>query len=136
MYESSTAHLSPQTGLIPALNSWEMYLNDQGRSLNTVKAFLSDVRLLTQVLPPDRTLGDITTGDRTNLGDFKKLPDFGASLDNLLINRFQGFIRQFKRKFILYLSPDPVITANFDLLKGIQHICFHHDQTVDAIQHD
>jgi len=32
MYESSTAHLTPQTGLIPALNAWEMYLNDQGRS--------------------------------------------------------------------------------------------------------
>ena len=63
MSESSTAHLTPQTGLIPALNAWEIYLNDQGRSLNTVKAFLSDVRLLTQVLPPDRTLGAITTSD-------------------------------------------------------------------------
>ena len=66
MYESSTAHLSPQTGLIPALNAWEMYLNDQGRSLNTIKAFLSDVRLLTQVLPPDRTLGSISTSDLNN----------------------------------------------------------------------
>jgi len=63
MYESSTAHLTPQTGLVPALNAWEIYLNDQGRSLNTVKAFLSDVRLLTQVLPPERTLGAITTSD-------------------------------------------------------------------------
>jgi len=66
MSETSTAHLSPQTGLVPALNAWEMYLNDQGRSLNTVKAFLSDVRLLTQVLPPDRTLGAITTNDLNN----------------------------------------------------------------------
>jgi integrase/recombinase XerD len=38
-----------------------MYLNDQGRSPNTVKAFLSDVRILTQFLPPDQTLGTITT---------------------------------------------------------------------------
>jgi site-specific recombinase XerD len=67
MSESSTAHITPQTGLIPALNAWEMYLNDQGRSLNTIKAFLSDVRLLTQVLPPDATLGAITT---SNLNDF------------------------------------------------------------------
>lgn len=67
MSESSTAHITPQTGLIPALNVWEMYLNDQGRSLNTIKAFLSDVRLLTQVLPPDTTLGAITTN---NLNDF------------------------------------------------------------------
>jgi len=52
MSETSTAHLSPQTGLVPALNAWEMYLNDQGRSLNTVKAFLSDVRLLTRCYRP------------------------------------------------------------------------------------
>ena len=67
MPESPTAYLSAQTGLIPAINAWEFYLNDQGRSHNTVKAFLSDVRLLTQVLPPDRTLGAITTND---LNDF------------------------------------------------------------------
>ena len=60
---SSTAHLSAQTALIPAINAWEIYLNDQGRSPNTVKAFLSDVRLLTNFLPPDRTLGAITTND-------------------------------------------------------------------------
>jgi len=63
MSESSTAHLTAQTGLIPAINAWEYYLNDRGRSHNTVKAFLSDIRLLTQVLPPDRTLGSITTND-------------------------------------------------------------------------
>lgn len=62
----TTAHLSPQTGLIPALNAWEIFLYDQGRSPNTVKAFLSDVRLLTEHLPPDRTLGAITTVDLNN----------------------------------------------------------------------
>jgi integrase/recombinase XerD len=54
---------SEQTSLTPAINAWEYFLNDQGRSPNTVKAFLSDVRLLTQALPPDRTLGSITTSD-------------------------------------------------------------------------
>jgi integrase/recombinase XerD len=47
----------------PALNSWEVYLFDQGRSPNTVKAFLSDVRLLNQFLPADRALGGISTDD-------------------------------------------------------------------------
>lgn len=61
--ESSTAHLTPQSLLPPAIKAWEMYLNDQGRSPNTVKAFLSDVRILTQFLPADRTLGAITTED-------------------------------------------------------------------------
>jgi len=60
---SSTAHLTAQTALIPAINAWEIYLNDQGRSPNTIKAFLSDVRLLTNFLPPDRSLGAITTND-------------------------------------------------------------------------
>jgi len=60
---SSTAHLTAQTALIPAINAWEIYLNDQGRSPNTIKAFLSDVRLLTNFLPPDRSLGAITTNE-------------------------------------------------------------------------
>lgn len=63
MTTESTAHLTPQTSLAPAIRAWEMYLNDQGRSPNTIKAFLSDVRLLTQFLPPDRTLDSITTSE-------------------------------------------------------------------------
>jgi integrase/recombinase XerD len=62
----STAHLTAQTGLIPAINAWEIFLNDQGCSPNTVKAFRSDVKLLTEALPLDRTLGAITTSDLNN----------------------------------------------------------------------
>jgi integrase/recombinase XerD len=57
------AHVTSQTNLAPALKAWEMFLNDQGRSPNTVKAFLSDVRLLMEFLPPDVTLGAISTND-------------------------------------------------------------------------
>jgi integrase/recombinase XerD len=57
------AHLTTQSGLATALNAWEMYLYDQGRSPNTVKAFQSDVRLLMAYLPPDRVLGAVTTAD-------------------------------------------------------------------------
>ena len=57
------AHITSQTNLPPAIKAWEMYLNDQGRSLNTIKAFLSDVRLLTEFLPLDATIGSITTND-------------------------------------------------------------------------
>jgi site-specific recombinase XerD len=63
MPDSSIGHLSDQTNLISAINAWEYYLNDQGRSHNTIKAFLSDVRLLTQALPADQILGSITTND-------------------------------------------------------------------------
>src|SRR5574338_46524 len=57
------AHITSETNLAPAFKAWEMYLNDQGRSPNTVKAFLSDVRLLMEYLPTDATLGSIGTND-------------------------------------------------------------------------
>jgi site-specific recombinase XerD len=63
---SSTAHLTSQTPLVPAINTWEIYLNDQGRSPYTVKAFLSDIRLMTKFFPPDRSLGAISTNDLNN----------------------------------------------------------------------
>jgi integrase/recombinase XerD len=68
--DSSVSHLSAQSPLPPAIQAWEMYLNDQGRSPNTVKAFLSDVRILTQFLPPDQTLGAITTKDLNRYFDW------------------------------------------------------------------
>lgn len=57
-----TSHLNQNTPLNTAINSWEMYLADQGRSPNTIKAFLSDVRLLTTFLP-GVALGKVTTKD-------------------------------------------------------------------------
>ncbi len=60
---TDSAHLTTKTLLPTAINGWEMFLRDQGRSLHTVKAFLSDVRLLTQFLAPDKSIGFITTDD-------------------------------------------------------------------------
>ena len=58
---SDSAHLTGKTLLPTAINAWEMFLFDQGRSPNTIKAFLSDVRLLNRYLPPDQAIGTITT---------------------------------------------------------------------------
>ena len=58
-----TSHLNQNTLLTSAINSWESFLADKGRSPNTIKAFLSDVRLLTTFLPEDITLGKVTTKD-------------------------------------------------------------------------
>ena len=60
---TDSAHISSKTLLPAAINGWEMFMYDQGRSTNTVKAFLSDVRLLAQYLAPDKTIGSITTDD-------------------------------------------------------------------------
>ena len=57
----NTAHLTPQTTLLPAINAWKIFLDDQGNSPHTLKAFLGDVRLLAKYLPPDHTLGKVST---------------------------------------------------------------------------
>jgi site-specific recombinase XerD len=59
----TTAHITQQTPLLPAIRAWEIYLQDQDRSLYTVKAFIGDLQLLTTYLPADRTLGTVTTND-------------------------------------------------------------------------
>jgi integrase/recombinase XerD len=63
MSEKLASHLNQNSTLASAIQSWERYLADQGRSPNTIKAFLSDVRLLTSFLPEDVTLGKVTTKD-------------------------------------------------------------------------
>jgi site-specific recombinase XerD len=59
----TTAHITPQTPLLPAIGAWEIYLQDQGRSVYTIKAFINDLQLLTSYLPADRTIGAVTTTD-------------------------------------------------------------------------
>ena len=55
--------ITAQTPLPPAIQAWRVYLQDQGRSPNTIKAFVGDLNLLARFLPPERTLGQITTQD-------------------------------------------------------------------------
>jgi site-specific recombinase XerD len=57
------AHITPTTPVGPAIQSWQYYLNDQGRSPHTVKAFIGDLQLLASYFPPDRSLGSISTQD-------------------------------------------------------------------------
>ena len=60
---NDSAHITSQTTLPAAIKAWEMFLFDQGRSTNTVKAFLSDVNLLDQFTAPDQTIGKVTTDE-------------------------------------------------------------------------
>ncbi|HIE57180.1 MAG TPA: hypothetical protein EYP88_02965 [Anaerolineales bacterium] len=66
MSDQTTAHITTETTLTPAITAWEVYLNDQGRSPHTIKAFLGDLNLLASFLPPDRNLGSLTTQDINN----------------------------------------------------------------------
>ena len=59
-------HITSQTPLLPTIGSWELFLLDQGKSPYTVKAFLGDLQLLAKFLPPDKTIGTVTTKDLNN----------------------------------------------------------------------
>lgn len=63
---SPNSHIDTTSPLMPAIHAWEIYLNDQGKSLYTVKAFIGDLQLLSNYLPPDRSIGTITTKDLNN----------------------------------------------------------------------
>jgi len=63
MAPDSTAHITPQTPLKPALTAWEYYLADQGSSPHTITAFLGDLRLFANFLPPDKKIGEILLED-------------------------------------------------------------------------
>ncbi len=59
-------HITTQTPLLPTIGSWELFLLDQGKSPYTVKAFMGDLQLLAGFLPPDKTVGTVTTKDLNN----------------------------------------------------------------------
>lgn len=61
--DASSAHIHPKSLLTPTINAWRIYLEDQGNSPHTVKAFTADLRLLAAYLPPDYPLGNISTTD-------------------------------------------------------------------------
>jgi len=60
------AHLTENSHLQPAIRAWKFFLNDQGKSPYTIKAFIGDLNLLDTFIPPDRTIGEITLKDLEN----------------------------------------------------------------------
>ena len=60
---TSSAHISSSSLVGPTIKAWRYFLEDQGVSPHTVKAFSSDMRLLASYLPPDRAVGDVSTSD-------------------------------------------------------------------------
>jgi integrase/recombinase XerD len=66
MISESAFQVNPRITLAPALQAWEIYLNDQGSSPHTITAFLGDLRLFSSYLPPDRQVGEISLADLNN----------------------------------------------------------------------
>lgn len=68
--QKPSRHISKETTLVPTINAWKIYMDDQALSPHTIKAFSADLRLLAKYLPPDRSLGSITTADLNNFLDW------------------------------------------------------------------
>jgi len=66
MINEGAFQINPRITLAPALQAWEIYLNDQGSSPHTITAFLGDLRLFASFLPPDRQVGEISLADLNN----------------------------------------------------------------------
>jgi len=108
-----SAHLTLQTPLFPAIRSWEIYLQDQGRSIYTIKAFRGDMELLCSYLPPDRPVGVVTTAELNNflqwLQNGRNKPCSPKSLARR-ITSVKAFFRWLNRSGILAADPaDPII---------------------------
>jgi len=105
---SNSAHLTPKSLLPAAINGWEMFMQDQGRSHHTLKAFLSDIRLLTKFLAPDKSIGAVSTDDLNKFFEWmEKERDVPCSPKTLSrrITSIKSFFRWLTKYGALTLDP-------------------------------
>lgn len=106
--KGTPAHLTENTLLQPAIQAWRFYLNDQGRSPHTVKAFIADLNLLDDFLPPDQTLGEISLKDLENFTDWlendRGVPCSPKSLSRR-ITSLKSFFRWLQNSAVLLVDP-------------------------------
>jgi site-specific recombinase XerD len=70
MTENMLTAVNTRSALLPTIGTWEIYLQDQGNSVHTVKAFAADMRLLASYLPADQAVGGVSTQDLNNFLDW------------------------------------------------------------------
>jgi site-specific recombinase XerD len=137
---SISAHITAQTPLLPAIRAWEIYLQDQSRSIYTIKAFRGDMELLCSYLPPDRTTGAVTTAELNNfllwLQNGRNVPCSPKSLSRR-ITSIKAFFRWLHRSGVLaddsadkivqqsVISPLPIILSLEEEQKVIDAALHH-----------
>lgn len=102
------AHITSQSLLIPTLRAWRYFLEDQGSSPHTIKAFMADLRLLAAYMPPDRPLGAFTTTDlNTFLEWMQKGRGVPCSPKTLArrITSLKAFFRWLHQNGVLLIDP-------------------------------
>ena len=104
----TSAHISPHTMLVPAIHGWRIYLEDQGLSPHTIKAFIGDLNLLVSYLPPDRTLSGISTNELNHfltwLQHQRGVPCSPKSLARR-ITSLKAFFRWLHQNSVLLIDP-------------------------------
>jgi integrase/recombinase XerD len=103
-----SAHITANTSIPPAISAYEIYLNDQGRSPYTVKAFLSDLRLMASYFPPDQSLGALTTADLNNYFEWMQNERGVPCSPKTLARRItttKSFFRWLNKNGVLVLDP-------------------------------
>ena len=102
------AHLTERTHLQPAIQAWKIYLNDQGKSPYTIKAFIADLNLLDTFLPPETTLGEINLKDLQDFTDWleneRGVPCSPKSLSRR-ITSVKSFFRWLQNGGVLIVDP-------------------------------
>ncbi|MDD2694541.1 MAG: site-specific integrase [Anaerolineales bacterium] len=102
------AHISPTSLLTPTIEAWRFYLQDQGNSPHTVKAFVHDMELLAGFLPPDRSLAEIATTDINNFLDWmvnqRGVPCSPKTLSRR-ITSIKAFFRWLNKNGVLLIDP-------------------------------
>jgi site-specific recombinase XerD len=107
-FPATTAHITANTTLLPTISGYEIYLNDQARSPYTVKAFMSDLRLLASYFPEDRALGAITTADLNQFFEWMQNERGVPCSPKTLARRIttvKSFFRWLHKNGVLMLDP-------------------------------
>jgi integrase/recombinase XerD len=140
----TSAHVTSQSALAPAVNAWRIYLEDQGNSSHTVKAFAADVLLLGTYLPPDRPVGSISTADINNFLNWMQTGR-GVPCSPKTLSRRITSIKAFFRWLHKYgavlldpaekivqrsvISPLPVVLSPEDVQAALQVTQKHREQS-------
>lgn len=91
-----------------AISFWKLFLADQGRSIHTIKAFISDINLLASFLPPDQKIGEITTKDLNNFLDWmqnKRGVPCSPKTFSRRITSLKSFFRWLQEKGVVLIDP-------------------------------
>jgi integrase/recombinase XerD len=104
----TTAHITPLATLPPTIQAWKIFLEDQGNSPHTLKAFDHDLRLLAAYLPTDRPIGKITTSDLNNFLEWMQTKRGVACSPKTLARRItaiKSFFRWLHQNAVLLVDP-------------------------------